>query len=317
MKRFLVVALRAIDIFILPLVFLAALCFKFVRNAGVHRLPFSKSILIRVGVFPVADHYYEPQFRFDHQDAVMPERQLTGINWNISGQLDFLRGFIYSEELKAIPQKKEDGVEFYMGNPAFGWGDAEYWYQLIRLVKPKKIIEIGSGFSTLVAIMAIEKNRDENSGYVCDHTCIEPYEMPWLEKKNVKVIRKKVEDMNLDFFSDLGSGDILFIDSSHMVRPSGDVNFEFLTLLPTLKSGVYVHIHDIFSPRDYPDQWIKEEVRFWNEQYILEAFLTNNSDWEIIGALNFLYKDHRENFNNISPFCLDGCNPGSFYIRRR
>lgn len=316
MRKYMVLALRFIDIFISPFIFMSAISLKFVRRAGVHRLPLSKLILLKVGVFPLDDHYYEPQFKFDEPIDSSSIRLLTGIDWNIDGQLNFLDSLVFADELKMFPVNNRDGVKFYMDNPAFGWGDAEFWYQIVRKYKPGKIIEIGSGYSTLVAIDAIKKNKLDNGDYSCQHTCIEPYEMSWLESENVNVLRKKVEDVDLEFFKKLEAGDILFIDSSHIIRPNGDVVFEFLKLLPTLNSGVLVHIHDIFSPRNYPIQWIEGEVRFWNEQYLLEAFLTNNSSWEIIGALNYLHKDHRQKFNNISPFCLDHASPGSFYIRK-
>ena len=115
--------------------------------------------------------------------------------------------------------------------------------------------------------------------------------MPWLEKTGVQVIRKLVEEVHLDLFKSLGENDILFIDSSHIIRPQGDVLFEFLEILPTLQKGVVIHVHDIFSPKDYTKEHLVENVMFWNEQYILEAFLTCNQEFKIIGALNYL-KNH-------------------------
>ena len=137
-------------------------------------------------------------------------------------------------------------LSFYLKNGAFESGDAEYWYQIIRTIKPARIFEVGSGHSTLMAINAINKNHEEDSTYRCKHVCIEPYEMPWLESSDVSVIRKKVEEVELSFFSQLQEGDILFIDSSHIIRPQGDVLFECLELLPSLNTGVVVHVHDIF-----------------------------------------------------------------------
>lgn len=128
-----------------------------------------------------------------------------------------------------------------------------------------------------MAIEALKKNRDEDPSYNCEHVCIEPYEMPWLETVDVSVVRKKVEEVELEFFSQLQKNDILFIDSSHVIRPQGDVVFEYLELLPSLNIGVVVHIHDIFSPKNYLAEWLQDDVRFWNEQYLLEAFLSHNN----------------------------------------
>jgi hypothetical protein len=171
---------------------------------------------------------------------------------------------------------------------------------MIRLLKPKKIIEIGCGHSTLMALEAVRKNKSEDKNYHCQQICIEPYERPWLEKLNVKLKRVPVEYIQLDYFKQLEKNDILFIDSSHIIRPQGDVVFEYLEILPSLNPGVYVHIHDIFTPKNYPKRWIIDEIRFWNEQYLLEAFLTNNNAYQIIGLLNYLHYHH---FSALSAKC--------------
>ena len=130
------------------------------------------------------------------------------------------------------------------------------------------------------------------------------------------VVRKRVEELEVAFFSQLEADDLLFIDSSHVIRPQGDLVFEYLELLSTLKPGVVVHIHDIFSPRDYPAAWVKDEVRLWNEQYLLEAFLTGNREWQIIGALNFLHHNHHDQLRATFPRLTRDCEPGSFYIQK-
>jgi hypothetical protein len=247
----------------------------------------------------------------------LKDRILPGIDWNIAGQLKILNGFLFSRELAEIPQKETTSLNFYMDNGSFGPGDAEYWYQFIRLVKPNRIFEVGSGNSTLMAIKAISKNHQCDPSYICKHVCIEPYEMPWLEQISVSVVRKKIEEIDLSYFSELVENDILFIDSSHIIRPSGDVVFEFLELLPTLNKGVIVHVHDIFTPNNYPKQWLEDLILFWNEQYLLEAFLTNNSEWQIIGAVNYLYHNHYDKLQSIAQSLTPGSvGPGSFYIKK-
>jgi hypothetical protein len=187
---------------------------------------------------------------------------------------------------------------------------------LLRATKPRRIFEIGSGHSTRMAIRALARNRAEDPEYSCRHVCIEPYEMPWLEQAGVEVVRSKVETLDVAFFSELEAGDILFIDSSHIIRPQGDVLFEYLELLPTLRPGVIVHVHDIFSPRNYLESWLVEGVKFWNEQYLLEAFLTHNSDWKIIGALNWLHHNHSDALKEVAPHLTPKGEPGSFYLRK-
>ena len=299
----------------MPLVYPVAWLLKIIRKVGVQRLPLCKNALMSVGVFPLRDHYYEPQFdnRNPRQDFSQ-DRNLPGIDWNIQGQLKMLETFTFSEELLGLPQAKQDPLEFHFNNGSFESGDAEYWYQVIRAIKPKRIFEVGSGNSTLIAVKAINKNHEEDPSYRCEHICIEPYEMPWLEKTGISVIRKKIEEVDLSLFSQLQANDILFIDSSHIIRPQGDVLFEYLELLPSLNQGVIVHIHDIFSPKNYLKEWLIEDVRFWNEQYLLEAFLSHNSTWSIIGALNFLHHNHYEQLERIAPFLSPEREPGSFYI---
>ena len=317
MKKLIKKILPVADIILIPFVYPAAWLLKNIRKAGVHRLPHCKNVLLNVGVFPIRSHYYEPQFDYRiSKPNLSQDRSLQGINWNISGQLKMLENFTFSKELEDIPQEKPESLKFYLNNGAFESGDAEYWYQLIRTIKPKRIFEIGSGNSTLMAINAIGKNHDDDPNYKCEHICIEPYEMPWLEEAGVSVVREKVEEVELSFFSKLQEDDILFIDSSHIIRPQGDVLFEYLELLPSLNKGVIVHVHDIFSPKNYPKQWLQDEVRFWNEQYLLEAFLSHNSDWRIVGALNYLHHNHYEKLKSVAPFLKPEREPGSFYIQK-
>ena len=272
---------------------------------------------MNVGVFPIRDHYYEPQF--DHRDPRLPfsvDRKLTGIDWNVEGQMENLASFEFADELTDIPTERSETRNFHFNNYSFESGDAEYWYQLIRCKRPARIIEVGSGYSTLMAIKATRQNQLDNPDYQCSHVCIEPFEMPWLETAGVKVLRKKVEEVGLSFFAKLDENDILFIDSSHIIRPDGDVLFEYLELLPTLNKGVIVHIHDIFSPRNYPAEWLQNEVKFWNEQYLLEAFLSHNSSWQVFGALNYLHHHHYDGLRRVAPYLTPDREPGSFYIQK-
>ncbi|MEI6332246.1 MAG: hypothetical protein WCP16_23650, partial [Pseudanabaena sp. ELA645] len=212
MKKLIQQFLPIADILLMPFVYPAAWLLKNIRRAGVHRLPQCKNALINVGVFPIRNHYYEPQFDNRNPDPdFFEDRNLQGINWNVPGQLEMLKRLSFSEELANIPQEKPNVLKFYLNNGAFESGDAEYWYQIIRAVKPKRIFEVGSGNSTLMAINAINKNQDEDPSYKCEHICIEPYEMPWLEEAGVSVVRKKVEEVELSFFSQLQENDILFI----------------------------------------------------------------------------------------------------------
>ena len=317
MKFILKGMLPFVDVVAAPVVYGAAWLLKLVRKVGIRRLPVCKRALLSVGVFPVRNHYYEPLF--DPSQLRIPldqDRHLPGIDWNVAEQLHLLAQFSFNDELRDIVGPKTDDLTYHADNAAFKSGDADFLYNLIRLKKPARIFEIGSGNSTLMAIKAIKRNMQDDPAYTCEHICIEPYEMPWLEKTGVTVLRQKVEEVDMALFAELGVDDLLFIDSSHMIRPQGDVLFEYLELIPTLRPGVIVHVHDIFSPRDYLNEWIVDDVLFWNEQYLLEAFLSCNKEWKIIGALNYLRNHHYDTLKACSPLLTPDRQPGSFYIQK-
>ena len=110
----------------------------------------------------------------------------------------------------------------------------------------------------------------------------------------MELIRERLEQMDLELFDELEAGDILFIDSSHVIRPQGDVLREYLEILPRLAKGVWVHVHDICTPRDYPTSWITDEIKLWNEQYLLEAFLSHNQDFRVAWMMGHMFQTHRE-----------------------
>jgi cephalosporin hydroxylase len=276
--------------------------------------------LKKIGLFPIRNHYFEPLF--DDTNLRYPlsdDRYLPGLDLNVSSQLSFLDSLKVSSELQDMrwDLKNKDVEGFCIYNPSISFGDADFLYQFIRAVKPRKIIEIGSGYSTKVIRLARLRNHAE-SGIVSSHICIEPYEWSWLNSlPDITLVRKRVEECDIDWATELVAGDLLFIDSSHMIRPQGDVLKEYLEILPQLASGVYVHIHDIFTPKDYLDVWIVEYVRFWNEQYLLEALLSNTGRYEVISALNYLKHHHYDKLKQVCPYLVTNANPGSFYIRVR
>lgn len=316
------VIVPALDILLAPVVFGCALLMKTIRRVGVYRMTLSRAIFFRIGVFPIRDHYYEPLFNPARlRRPLDQDRALPGIDFNVEEQLEWLRKFTFAEELLRLPRAAVGAHQYYYHNDNFSMGDAEYFYSLIRLVKPRRIVEAGSGFSTLLARAAIAANLIENDAYRCRHVCIEPYEMVWLEQLGgVEIVRARVEEVDRSLFESLEANDMLFIDSSHMIRPQGDVVCEYLEILPTLKRGVFVHVHDVFTPRDYPAIWVKDQVRFWNEQYLVEAFLTGNRDFKIVGALNFLKHHHADEIKRRFPALaaeFDACEPASLWIARR
>jgi len=213
-------------------------------------------------------HYYEPlpDFRAITTEQIERRHIYPAIDFGWNEQLTLLNELTaYRDELNALA--------FDFDNAYFNGFDAAIYYSLIRHLKPMRIIEIGGGHSTQLATKALAAN---GSGAL---TCIEPYPEERLNGASLKIelIQKCVEEIDVDFFTSLEANDILFIDSSHTVKFGSDVCYEFLEILPRLKLGVWIHVHDIFFPHDYPAEWLLKRRLALNEQYLLEAFLSFNT----------------------------------------
>ena len=227
-------------------------------------------------------HFYEPipDFRAITTEQITRRREFPTIDFNWDDQLALLDDLAaYHDELSTL--------KFNFNNGYFSGFDAAVYYALIRHLKPQRIIEIGGGYSTQLASKALTTNGSGNL------ICIEPYP----ERLNgagptVELIQKRVEEIEIDFFSCLTANDILFIDSSHAVKFGSDVCYEFLEILPRLSPGVWVHVHDIFFPHDYPAEWLIERRMALNEQYLLEAFLSFNKQFQVTLANYWLCLDH-------------------------
>ena len=308
------------DVVFAPLLLPASVLMRTVRRKGIARMPISRSIFRRVGVFPIWNHYYEPLFETSALTrSLESDRVLPGLDLNVEGQLSLLSEFTFQAELDRFPTERAAPPQFYYHNGNFESGDAEILYNMIRRFRPSRIIEIGSGNSTLIAHAAIAENTRSDPSYRCEHICIEPYDHPWLESLPIRIIRERVEKVPLELFEQLGHNDILFIDSSHVIRPQGDVLFEFQEVLPRVKPGVLVQIHDIFTPRDYPTSWVVDHVRLWNEQYLVESFLAFNDRFQIIAALNFLAHHHPAELGAACPVFgreAGSSEPASLWVRR-
>jgi Methyltransferase domain len=263
-------------------------------------------------------HFYQPIPNTQSLPETLWDRpsELVGIDMNTAVQLDLLRNHFpkFRSEYDQFPtEPTSDPGRFYFNNGLFDGTDALVAYCMIRHFQPRLIIEVGSGFSSLVAAEAIAKNK--GSALIC----IEPFPQDFLRQGFSglhSLIEKKVEDIDLEFFSQLSSGDVLFIDSSHTVKIGGDVNYLFLEVLPRLKPGVIVHVHDIFLPFDYRRDWVMDELRFWTEQYLLQAFLSFNCEFEVLMANSYLAHRYMEDLKATftrSPWW----GGGSFWIRRK
>ncbi len=264
-------------------------------------------------------HFYEPipDSRTLKDELWTQAHELVGIDMNEKMQLHLLREIFpqFQEECDRLPvESAQPGNDFYLRNGRFENLDPLVAYCLIRHFRPQQIIEVGGGYSTLLLALAARKNGSTVL------RSIEPYPAEFLTKGVdglAELLTEKVEDIDLSYFSGLEENDCLFIDTSHVVRIGGDVNYLFLEVLPRLKPGVIVHIHDIFLPFDYPQVWVTERRRFWTEQYLLQAFLTCNSDFEVLVSNSYLSTYHLEELERVFPKASPPREGGSFWMRRK
>lgn len=268
------------------------------------------------GLHITTNHFYSPIPDTAALPADFGQRQseLPGIEMNEQAQLRLLREIssVARDECRDFAHKPTaDPHEFYFENGQFGGMDAPLLYCLVRHFRPKTILEVGSGHSTRIATRAAALNGDTTV------VCIEPYPAESLRTMPgvSELLVSPVQAIDLARFSALEANDILFIDSSHVSRAASDVNYLYLEVLPRLRPGVIVHVHDIFLPQDYPRAWLTDHLLFWNEQYLLHAFLLFNSAFEVLFANSYMALRQPDALRASFPDApwLGG---GSFWMRR-
>ena len=284
-------------------------------------------LLQQLGVHVTPNRYTHPipDTRTLSESLWTTPSELVGIDLREPQQLDLLARFVdgYKAEFDRFPlEKTTTGPQYYLNNTAFESVDGEICYGMIRSLKPRKIVEIGSGFSSLLMAQAIARNTQDDGDYACEFTAIEPYPNPALQEALPGIsrwIKDEVQNVPLPLFTGLGENDILFIDSSHVLKIGSDVQYEFLEILPRLASGVVVQIHDIFLPSEYPRDMILEHYQFPNEQYLVQAFLAFNRAFEILWAGSFMHQKHPEELRAaFASYTRDERwhGPGSLWLQR-
>jgi predicted O-methyltransferase YrrM len=215
-------------------------------------------------------------------------------------------------EIATFMNESFPGPRYTPNNPHYGAADGAVYRAMLNYLRPARVIEVGSGFSTAILLDEIDQGLSQTQV-----TCVEPFPQRLLgllrepDHGRLTVHRKPVQDLPLDVYDQLAAGDVLFIDSTHVVKAGSDVNWIFLHVLPRLAKGTVVHIHDIFWPFEYPKQWLAEH-RDWTEDYLLHAFLIGNTSWEIVLFSSWLWRCHPE----LVPAALAGQEPGSIWLRR-
>ena len=238
-------------------------------------------------------HFYSPVPDLDELQKIEeetiggPSMEIPGVDLDDQEQLELLKRFSAFYREMPFQADKKEGLRYYFENPAYSYSDAIMLHCMIRHLKPKRIIEVWSGFSSC----RILDTNDLFFGGSISTTFSEPYPellMSLLrdtDAERVSTIPSRLQDVDLSEFDVLEENDILFIDSTHVSKIDSDVNRIFFEVLPRLSSGVHVHFHDIFFPFEYPKEWLLEG-RAWNEAYILKAFLQYNQAFSTVLMTN-------------------------------
>lgn len=273
-------------------------------------------------LFVPPGHYYSPivapdtvQHLFLNQDCHYP---LVGINIQHDKQLKAWETFL--PYLYQIPFRwnKSPDFRYYYNNSAFSTFDSNIYFAMLLAYHPKKIIEIGSGYSSACALDVIEHYLKDTVNI----TFIEPYPdllfslLKTRDNQDINILPIPVQKVDVKLFQELDAGDILFIDSTHILKTGSDVHYELLDILPALKSGVIIHIHDIFWPFEYPRSWVIDEGRSWNEVYALRAFLMYNNAFHIVFFYDYFAKTFSQRIQNDFPSILDGPGGSSMWLKK-
>lgn len=280
------------------------LAFPYVRDLEKRINEYEKYISFQPG------HYYspivEPLEYLEHQKSVFasPEFIAAEINFNGDLQWKILQSFVpfYSE--MPFGEAPKNGCRFSFDNDFFTYSDAITLYSMMRLYTPKRIIEIGSGFSSALILDTNEKFSDISAALTFIEPNAERLFANLKENEKVNVIQQKVQEVNSAVFSALESGDFLLIDTSHVTKSGSDVNHIYFNILPYLAKGVKIHIHDIFFPFEYPEKWVVEEKRSWNEIFLLRSFMAFNNSFKILFFNDYIQKKHEGYLKEKMPLFL-------------
>lgn len=243
-------------------------------------------------------HFYSPLVDPDElrarADELWPAAPpaIAGIDFNDAHhrevlQQDFPR-FVRDYDYVEHAQQATSPSQFYTRNDQFSWMDARLLFVLLRKWRPQRVIEVGSGFSSLLMADVNRRFLDRR----CEIECVEPYPRDFL-RQGVDgighVVEQRVQELPPSYFDVLGPGDVLFIDSSHVAKTGSDVNYLYFEILPRLKPGVRIHVHDIFLPMEYLREWVIDQNRSWNEQYVLRALLMYSTAFRVLFGANYAF----------------------------
>lgn len=273
------------------------------------------------GRYP-AGHYHSPipsekdvLHHLARQRTTQPDG-IPGVDLRTEDQRWLLEDYATYYDEVPFTEAEQPGLRYHYDQSWFCYADAIFLYCHLRSMKPQRIVEVGSGFSSAVILDTVERFLRQAP----DVTLIEPNPARVLslltpgDRERVTLIQDQVQNVPLALFSCLEDGDLLLIDSSHVVKAGNDLYFLFFEVLPCLPAGVVVHFHDVFYPFDYRSDWLSMG-RYWNEAYLLRAFLSHNAEWRIRFFSSYVGWRFREFLAQRMPLCLKDTG-GSIYIER-
>lgn len=277
----------------------------------------------RVRSFAYPGHYYSPVVDPESVRSYVQERRGRPLTPESGIVIDYEAVLALLDELAphmrsaSFPDEKTPSNRYYYLNGRFSYADGITLRAMILHFRPRRIVEIGSGFSSACMLDTAQEAGFEDFSL----TCIDPYadrlkeQLRPQDREVVRIIEEPVQQVSLGTFSELGSNDILFIDSTHILKTGSDVHFELFEILPALASGVLVHFHDVPYPFEYPDKWIYERNYSWNEAYALRAFLMYNSAFRTLYSNSLLAMRDRKRLAAACPLLLKNLG-GSYWIRK-
>jgi predicted O-methyltransferase YrrM len=260
-------------------------------------------------------HFYSPLPRIEairEREEIIygpPPQSLPGIELNPAAQLRLLETFAGYYRDQPFATTRQPGLRYCFEDINYSYADAITLHCMIRHTRPKRIVEVGSGHSSLVMLDTNELFFNHS----IDLTLIEPWPSLLLTRlkqgdaERIRVLVKPLQEVDAEVFGELEAGDILFIDSTHVSKIDSDVNRVFFEILPALAPGVRIHFHDVFYPFQYPKEWVYKGIA-WNESYLLRAFLQYNEAFRIVFFGTYMMDFHQEWFREHMPLCMK--NPG-------
>jgi hypothetical protein len=274
----------------------------------------------RIGLQVVPKTYYSPipDLRALPADVWDRRSDLRGIHFDLDEQLAWIEEHLAEamREFAAPEHATGQPGEYALANESYGRVGADLLHGVVRGLKPKRIVELGSGHSTLIMAAAAERNRAD--GIETELRTFDPF--PGVARPGLPGLAAleavRAQDVPLEVFTSLRAGDVLFVDTTHTVKLDSDVNRIVLDVLPVLAPGVLVHVHDIFLPYEYPREWPERSGFHWAEQYLLQAFLAGNRDYEVLAGTFALCRDRPDEMARLAPTWRPGATASAFWMRR-